>query len=67
MSIQPPLTELDIETASLGVYEGFSIVVTIRSKVAIGALILWAVVFPEGAGSAFAAQSMPTLVHGTCM
>ena len=52
MSIQPPLTELDIETASLGVYEGFSIVVTIRSKVAIGALILWAVVFPEGAGSA---------------
>ena len=52
MSIQPPLTELDIETASLGFYEGFSIVVTIRSKVAIGALILWAVVFPEGAGSA---------------
>jgi hypothetical protein len=52
MSIQPPLTESDIETASLGVYEGFSIVVTIRSKVAIGALILWAVVFPEGAGSA---------------
>ena len=52
MSIQPPLTELDIETASLGFYEGFSIVVTIRSKVAIGTLILWAVVFPEGAGSA---------------
>ena len=52
MSIQPPLTELDIETAGSGFYEGFSKVVTIGSKVAIGALILWAVAFPEGAGTA---------------
>ena len=52
MSIQPPLTELDIETANSGFYEGFSKVVTIGSKIAIGALILWAVVFPEGAGAA---------------
>jgi choline-glycine betaine transporter len=52
MSIQPPLTELDIETADSGFYEGFSKVVAIGSKLAIGALILWAILFPAGAGAA---------------
>jgi choline/carnitine/betaine transport len=44
------MTELDITTAKSGFYEGFSKFVTIGSKVSIGALIVWAVAFPEGAG-----------------
>ena len=51
MSINEPLTELDIKTASSGFYEGFSRFVTIGSKLAIGALIVWAIAFPEGAGN----------------
>jgi choline-glycine betaine transporter len=44
------MTTLDITTATSGFYEGFSKFVTIGSKVSIGALIVWAVAFPEGAG-----------------
>lgn len=49
--MKPPLTELDINTAETGYYEGFTKVVTITSKVIIGALIVWAVAFPEQAGA----------------
>lgn len=48
--MKPPLTDLDINTASTGFYEGFSKSVTIGSKLAIGALILWAIAFPDKAG-----------------
>lgn len=51
MAIKPPLTDLDITTASSGYYEGFSKFVSIGSKVSIGALIVWAIAFPEGAGA----------------
>uniref|UniRef100_UPI0040478FDE BCCT family transporter n=1 Tax=Yoonia sp. TaxID=2212373 RepID=UPI0040478FDE len=52
MAIKPPLTDLDITTATSGFYEGFSKFVTIGSKISIGVLILWAVVFPDAAGAA---------------
>ncbi|MDG1520206.1 MAG: BCCT family transporter [Yoonia sp.] len=51
MGIQPPLTDLDIPTANSGFYEGFSKFVAIGSKLSIGALILWAIAFPDAAGS----------------
>lgn len=51
MAIQPPLTDLDIPTANSGFYEGFSKFVAIGSKLSIGALILWAIAFPDAAGS----------------
>ncbi|MCO4848446.1 MAG: BCCT family transporter [Yoonia sp.] len=51
MAMKPPLTDLDITTASSGFYEGFSKFVSIGSKVSIGALIVWAIAFPEGAGA----------------
>lgn len=50
MTIKPPLTELPIRTADSGFYSGFSRDVTIISKLLIGALIIWAVAFPENAG-----------------
>lgn len=51
MSIKPPLMDLPIETADDGFYAGFSRNVTITSKILIGGLVIWAVAFPEQAGS----------------
>ncbi|WP_299923721.1 BCCT family transporter [uncultured Pelagimonas sp.] len=51
MSNEPPLMELPIKTADGGFYDGFSKDVTITAKVLIGALIIWAVAFPENAAS----------------
>ena len=51
MVLKPALTDLDITTASSGYYEGFSKFVSIGSKVSIGALIVWAIAFPDGAGA----------------
>lgn len=48
--IEPPLSDLPIKTAEGGFYHGFSKDVTITSKLLVGLLILWAVVFPEQAG-----------------
>ena len=49
--ISPPITHLDIKTESSGFYEGFSKFVAVGSKMALGLLILWAIVFPEAAGN----------------
>ena len=50
MALGPPLSTLPIRIAQKGFYKGFSIDVTVTSKVLIGALILWAVIFPEASG-----------------
>ncbi|MCR9060476.1 MAG: BCCT family transporter [Rhodobacteraceae bacterium] len=49
MEIKPPLTELPIKTADAGFYQGFSKQVTLAAKLLVGALILWAVAFPDQA------------------
>ena len=51
MSIKPALTDLPIATADSGFYSGFSRIVTIASKLLIGALVIWAVAFPEQSGT----------------
>ncbi|MEL6608724.1 MAG: BCCT family transporter [Pseudomonadota bacterium] len=51
MSLKPPLMELDIKTAESGFYSGFSKSVALISKIIVAALVVWAVVFPEQAGS----------------
>ncbi len=50
MALEPPLTELPIKTATSGFYRGFSVDVTITSKIIIGLLVIWAVAFPAQAG-----------------
>ena len=50
MALNAPLPDLNIKMEASGFYQGFSKLVTIGSKVSIGALILWAVVQPETAG-----------------
>ncbi len=51
MSLKPPLMDLDIKTATSGFYSGFSSSVAVISKIIIAALVIWAVVFPEQAGT----------------
>ena len=51
MAMQPPITDLDIKTADSGFYEGFSKFVAVGSKLFLGALIVWAIAFPEAAGN----------------
>ncbi len=51
MAPKPPLMELPIKTAASGFYRGFTKDVTITAKILVGALIIWAVAFPESAAS----------------
>ncbi|MFC0198845.1 BCCT family transporter [Paracoccus rhizosphaerae] len=50
MALKPPLTQLDIQTAEGGFYDGFARVVAVSAKIIIGALIFWAIAFPDNAG-----------------
>lgn len=49
--LKPPLSDLPIKTAESGFYSGFSLDVTVTSKLAVGGLVLWAVAFPDQAGA----------------
>ncbi|WP_405108814.1 BCCT family transporter [Phaeobacter sp. BS52] len=49
MSIKPPFTELEIETAPSGFYEGHSLPIALISKIIMTALVLWALVWPSKA------------------
>lgn len=50
MNLKPPLTQLEISTAEGGFYDGFARVVAVSAKIIIGALIFWAIAFPDNAG-----------------
>lgn len=52
MPHQPPQQELTIRTADEGFYRGYTKDVTITAKLIVGALIIWAIAFPEQAASA---------------
>ncbi|SFS11529.1 BCCT family transporter [Yoonia litorea] len=51
MALKPPLMDLPIKTADSGFYRGFTKDVTITAKILVGALIIWAVAFPDQAGA----------------
>ena len=51
MSIKPPLSELPIKTAETGFYRGFSVNVTVVSKIIISMLVVWCIVWPTEAGT----------------
>ena len=50
MAPKPPFMGLTIKTATSGFYRGFTINVAVTAKLLIGALILWAMVFPVRSG-----------------
>ncbi len=51
MPIKPPLTDLPIRVSASGFYRGFTKDVAITAKILVGALILWAIAFPDQAAS----------------
>jgi choline/carnitine/betaine transport len=51
MAIEPPLSELPIKTADAGFYRGFSINVTVVSKIIISVLVVWAIFWPAQSGA----------------
>ena len=50
MAIKPPLSDLPIKTAESGFYRGFSVDVTVVSKIIISALVVWCIYDPTEAG-----------------
>jgi choline/carnitine/betaine transport len=63
MAIEPPLTELPIKTADAGFYRGFSVNVTVISKIIISVLVVWAIVWPEWAGQVLGAWNSVILAN----
>ncbi len=61
MSIKPPLSELPIKTADAGFYRGFSVNVTVVSKIIIASLVVWCIVWPEWAGEVLGAWNSAIL------
>ncbi|MEP1354847.1 MAG: BCCT family transporter [Tateyamaria sp.] len=55
MSIKPPFTELEIEKAPSGFYEGYSLPIALISKTIMVALVVWALVWPGNASSVLSA------------
>lgn len=51
MALEPPLMHLPISTADSGFYKGFTRAVTVTAKLLVGALIVWAVAFPDQAAA----------------
>ena len=49
--MKPPLTDLPIKTADSGFYGGFSVNVTVISKIIISVLVVWCIFWPTQAGS----------------
>lgn len=55
MPVKPPITDLPIQVAKTGFYRGFTKDVAITSKILVGALIIWAIAFPDQAASVLGA------------
>jgi choline-glycine betaine transporter len=51
MPIKPPITDLPIRVSETGFYRGFTKDVAITAKILVGALIIWAIAFPDQAAS----------------
>lgn len=48
--IQPPMTELDIDTKEGGFYNGFSTSVAVPAKIIISIIVVWAIFWPVQSG-----------------
>lgn len=61
MSIKPPFTELEIEKAPSGFYEGYSLPIALISKIIMAALVIWALIWPGNASSVLSAVNSTLL------
>jgi len=55
MTIKAPFTELEIEKAPSGFYEGYSLPIALISKISITLLVLWALIWPLAANGKLSA------------
>ncbi len=55
MTIKPPFTDLEIEKAPSGFYEGYSLPIALISKAIMVALVIWALLWPGNASSVLSA------------
>ncbi len=55
MSIKPPFTELKINKSPSGFYQGYSVPISVSSKVLMSALVLWALIWPGNANTILSA------------
>ncbi|MEM6309871.1 MAG: BCCT family transporter [Pseudomonadota bacterium] len=55
MALKPPLSDLPIKTADAGFYRGFSVNVTVISKIIISVLVVWCIFWPAKAGATLGA------------
>ncbi|WP_261842787.1 BCCT family transporter [Aliamphritea ceti] len=51
MKTPPPFTDIEVKTSSEGFYKGYSLPIAMLSKVSMTLLVLWALVWPDNAGS----------------
>lgn len=63
MSIKPPFTELEINKASAGFYEGYSLPIALISKISMTLLVLWALIWPLSANGALSAWNGALLTN----
>lgn len=63
MPVKPPITSLPIRVSNSGFYRGFTKDVTITAKILVGALILWAIAFPDQAAAVLG--SVNTIILAT--
>jgi len=61
MPIKPPITNLPIKVAATGFYRGFTKDVAITAKILVGALIIWAIAFPDQSASTLSAMNSAIL------
>ena len=63
MAIKPPLSDLPIKTADSGFYRGFSVNVTVISKILISILVVWCIFWPTQAGNVLGAWNTAILAQ----
>jgi len=63
MAPKPPLTDLPINTADTGFYRGFSVNVTVISKIIISVLVVWAIFWPVQSGRVLGAWNTTILAN----
>ena len=63
MSIKPPFTDLEIQKAPSGFYEGYSLPIALISKGIMVAIVLWALIWPANANGVLGSFKW-TLLNG---
>ena len=61
MAVKPPFTDVDINTQDSGFYEGYSLPIALISKISMVILVLWALIWPLGAGTALSSWNASLL------